>query len=290
MELPSKFTALVCCIVLIVLAGAGTSLWGQTAGFAYVANFRSGDVSAYTIDGATGALMEVDGSPFPAGSGPWSVTVDPAGRFAYVANQVSFPLPGNVSAFAIDGTTGALTPVAGSPFLAGTRPSSVAVDPTGRFAYVANFSSNNVSAYTIAGTTGALTPMVGSPFPMSSFSPTSVTVHPAGQFAYVTNEFRAKVSAYTIDGTTGALTEVVGSPFGTGPFPISVTVDPSGQFAYVANDISMPSAGSISAYTIDGTTGALTEVAGSAFPAGVQPVSVTTTAGPQPPPATAARK
>src|SRR6266851_1659010 len=54
MKLPSKFTALVCCIVLIVLAGAGTSLWGQTAGFAYVANFRSGDVSAYTIDGATG--------------------------------------------------------------------------------------------------------------------------------------------------------------------------------------------------------------------------------------------
>src|SRR5260370_40116146 len=100
--------------------------------------------------------------------------------------------------------------------------------------------------------------------PMRSSSPTSVTVHPAGEFAYVTNEFRAKVSAYTIDGTTGALTEAVGSPFGTGPFPISVTVDPSGQFAYVANDISTPSAGSISASTIDGTPGALTEAAASA--------------------------
>src|SRR5258708_6900845 len=213
------------------------------AGLFSVVENRGSTVSAYSIDGAAGALAEIDGSPLSVapGSYPQSVTVDPAGRFAYVANQVSFPLPGNVSAFAIDGTTGALTPVAGSPFLAGTRPSSVAADPPGPVPSVADFSSTTVSGY-------------------------------------------------TIDGTTGALTEVVGSPFGTGPFPISVTVDPSGQFAYVANDISMPSAGSISAYTIDGTTGALTEVAGSAFPAGVQPVSVTTTAGPQPPPATPARK
>ena len=38
MKPPSKFTALVCCIVLIVLAGARTTLRGQTVGFAYVAN------------------------------------------------------------------------------------------------------------------------------------------------------------------------------------------------------------------------------------------------------------
>src|SRR5258708_3077273 len=124
MELPSKFTALVCCIVLIVLAGAGTSLGGQTGGFAYVANFRSGDVSAYTIDGATGALMEVDGSPFPAGSGPWSVTVDPTGQFAYVANGGS----NNVSAYSIDGTTGALTEIDASPLPAASPPPSAPVD------------------------------------------------------------------------------------------------------------------------------------------------------------------
>jgi hypothetical protein len=38
MYLPSKFTALVYCIVLMALAGAGTTLLGQSAGFAYVAN------------------------------------------------------------------------------------------------------------------------------------------------------------------------------------------------------------------------------------------------------------
>jgi hypothetical protein len=121
MKLPSKFTALVCCIVLIVLAGAGTTLRGQTAGFAYVANNNSNNVSAYTIDGATGALTPIPGSPFPAGLYPDSVTVDPTGQFAYVANAGS----NNVSAYTIDGTTGALTPVPGSPFAAGVGPISV---------------------------------------------------------------------------------------------------------------------------------------------------------------------
>src|SRR5437762_2088674 len=81
-------------------------------------------------------------------------------KFAYVANQFS----NNVSAFTINASTGALTPVAGSPFVAGTHPVSVTVDPSGKFAYVANFSSNNVSAFMIDAASGALTAVAGSPF------------------------------------------------------------------------------------------------------------------------------
>src|SRR5260370_8787132 len=142
MKLRSKFTALVCCIVLLVLAGAGTSLWGQTAGFAYVANcgssncasIGSGNVSAYTIDGTTGALTPVAGSPFPAGSIPTSLRVDPTGQFAYVSNAGS----NNVSSYTINGSTGPLTPLSGPPFPAGSFPISVTIDPAGRFAYLAN--------------------------------------------------------------------------------------------------------------------------------------------------------
>ncbi|MGC9237930.1 MAG: beta-propeller fold lactonase family protein, partial [Thiomonas sp.] len=54
---------------------------------------------------------------------PYSVTVTPAGTFAYVANAGS----NNVSAYSINATTGALTPVAGSPFAAGNLPLSVVV-------------------------------------------------------------------------------------------------------------------------------------------------------------------
>jgi len=80
-----------------------------------------------------------------------------------------------------DSSLGALTPVAGSPFPAGAGPLSVAVDPWGRFAYVANNGSNNVSAYSV-GENGALTPVAGSPFPAGA-SPFSVAVDSWGRFA-----------------------------------------------------------------------------------------------------------
>ena len=65
----------------------------------------------------------------------------------------------NVSTYTIDATTGALKKVKGSPFAAGTTPYGVAVDPSGKFAYVANLGSNNVSAHTIDANSGALTPV-----------------------------------------------------------------------------------------------------------------------------------
>ncbi|MBI3656077.1 MAG: beta-propeller fold lactonase family protein, partial [Acidobacteria bacterium] len=218
---------------------------GSALGFAYVANHGSNNVSGYTINGATGALTAVPGSPFSAGSHPISVTVDPTGQFAYVANQFS----DNVSAYTIDGTTGALTPVDGSPFPTGVSPHSVNVDPTSQFAYVANNNLRrlgSVSAYTIDGTTGVLTPVDGSPFPAGT-SPSSVTVDPTGRFAYVANRGSDNVSAYTIDPATGALTQIASSPFPAGSRPLSVTVDPTGQFAYEANCGGTPDCGGVGA-------------------------------------------
>ncbi len=97
-------------------------------------------------------------------------------QFAYVANS------NNVSAYSI-GSGGVLTPVPGSPFPVGPNPASVAVDPTGKFAYVVNDSNapevpGTVSAFTI-GSNGALTSVPGSPFPAGD-TPDSVAVDPTG--------------------------------------------------------------------------------------------------------------
>jgi 6-phosphogluconolactonase (cycloisomerase 2 family) len=86
-----------------------------------VANISGDDVSAYTINATTGALTQITGSPFPAGTQPFSVTVDPSAKFAYVANGGG----GNVSAYTSDATTGALTQITGSPFPSGGQPNSV---------------------------------------------------------------------------------------------------------------------------------------------------------------------
>jgi DNA-binding beta-propeller fold protein YncE len=66
----------------------------------------------------------------------------PIPKFAYVANRGT----NNVSAYTVNASTGALTPVAGSPFAAGSFAEGVAVDPAGKFEYVKKTSEDRVSA------------------------------------------------------------------------------------------------------------------------------------------------
>jgi 6-phosphogluconolactonase (cycloisomerase 2 family) len=266
--------------VLFVLAtlaacGGGGDTGGETtaaapppdnvAGFAYVVNNGSDNVSAYAIDTATGALTEVAGSPFAAGVGPTAIAVDPSGRFAYVTNGGSFDFTDTISAFTIDATTGALTS-AGPAQASRSGPRSVAVDPSGRFVYTANggsrtTTSNDVSAYTLNATTGALSAVAGSPFAAGT-NPSSVTVDPTGRFAYVSNQASQDIRAYTIDTATGTLASIGIGGIAAG-VAYEVTVDPSGRFVYAANGNS----DNVSAYAIDTATGALSEVTGSPFPA-----------------------
>jgi 6-phosphogluconolactonase len=90
------------------------------------------------------------------------VAIDPTDKFVYVTNDGTGS--NNVSAYTINPANGVLTPVAGSPFGAGTGPTGVAVDAKGKFVYEANAQSNNIYAYTIDASTGALTQLAGSPF------------------------------------------------------------------------------------------------------------------------------
>jgi len=257
--------------------------------FAYVASQgcdAEGYVSMYTINPATGALASI-GPPVPSNDeNTDSVTVDPSGKFAYVASSgnvwdIDF---GSVLTYTINPTTGALTSTTGGINATGINGTpeffnSVAVDPSGKFAYAADGGAfpagsfgglSSVSMYTINSTTGALT---STGMIAAGAGPDSVAVDPAGKFAYVTNFESNDVSMYTIDATTGAL-----APTGTiaaGPGPVSVAVDPAGKFAYVAN-WTYDTEGSVSMYTIDATTGALTFIGSiaagtSAFSVAVDP-------------------
>jgi len=112
-----------------------------------------------------------------------------------------------------------------------TTPFAVTVDPTGRFAYVANQTSNDVSMYSIDPKSGALNLWNR----CNRNQPVSVTIDPSGKFAYVANQINS-VSRYTIDANTGLLTSVGGDSAGTEP--MSVALDPSGRFAYVGDVVS----------------------------------------------------
>lgn len=136
-------------------------------------NSGSNTVSVYSINAVTGQLRH--NGYYLTRFAPLSVAVDGLGKFAYTTSSGE----ANVSAYAINGSNGALSPIAGSPFASGAYPSWVTVDPSNRFAYVANSASNNVSAYWIDSGNGSLTEMPGSPFD-AGVNPQSVTVEPLG--------------------------------------------------------------------------------------------------------------
>ena len=100
---------------------AGTDPWAVNVSkadkFAFVADYGSNNVSAYTVNLTSGALTAVSRSPFNAGTSPRGVVRDYSSKFAYVANYGS----NNISGFKINPTSGALTAISGSPFGAGTN-------------------------------------------------------------------------------------------------------------------------------------------------------------------------
>jgi 6-phosphogluconolactonase (cycloisomerase 2 family) len=98
------------------------------------------------------------GSYASGGTYPVSASVDPTGRFLFVANRFT----NNVSAH--DVSHGDMRPVTGSPFAARGAPSSIATDPLGKFVYAVNYDDNSISAYDVNESTGGLTEMSGSPF------------------------------------------------------------------------------------------------------------------------------
>jgi 6-phosphogluconolactonase len=138
---------------------------------------------------------------------------DQGSNLAYTANRIS----NNVSAYAIDPNTGALTAI-GTIGVAAS-PNAVAVHPSGTFVYVSSHSF--VSAFAVNASTGALT-LIDTPVsaPATSFS--HIAVAPSGKFVHRSNRGFSTVSAFEVNPTTGALTPIAGSPFVTGDQPMNI--------------------------------------------------------------------
>jgi 6-phosphogluconolactonase (cycloisomerase 2 family) len=165
------------------------------------------------IDNTSGALVQTGEAT--AGGHACGLALDPSGTFAFVASTGGLDgQGGGVWSFRIDPANGALTPISSVAAAAGTHPTSVAVHPTGKFAYAVSFGSDpladtrgDVNAYRIE-SNGALT-SIGTPVKTGG-SPGSINVAPTGRYAY--GVAYNTISGYRIDADTGLLTEIDGSP------------------------------------------------------------------------------
>lgn len=183
---------------------------------------------------------------------------------------------GTIHSFSLNTATGALTEVPGSPFSAGLGPEQMAVDPTGRFLYVANQNSQDITAFSIDPGTGSLALIPGSPFFIGA-EPVTMETDPTGRFLYVfagifANDFsQEQLFEYDIDSVSGALTLATSSPTiwvaRPGILITSIVFNAIGSMAYLGRTASAGQQGPISICTVDFTTGALAQVAS------VQPAS-----------------
>jgi 6-phosphogluconolactonase (cycloisomerase 2 family) len=238
--------------------------------FLFVANQAANSISVFAI-AANGTLSPVPGSPFVA-SNPFGLAVNPSGTLLFATNFPDSQTTdlNTVSAFQI-GANGELTAVSGSPFATANAPGfasslGLAADTTGKFLFVGDHMAQAVVPFSISDT-GALSAVSALPSPAPSCSatchnnPLRLTVHPSDRFVYATNVQAGTVTAFSQ--TNGTLSAIADTP--TGQHPFGVALDPTGSFLFVANKVD----NTISAYSVNSSTGMLTPVSGSPFTAGL---------------------
>ena len=174
-------------------------------------------------------------------SGGYPFTLSPDGRFAFV------PWGNTVTSFRIS-TSGQFTLASTVP--AGSNACTVAIDPTGQFAFVGNYLDYSISEYKI-GADGTLT-ATGT----VSTSPTAVYFlgfSPEGFLYSIGDPYTKTLAEYSVDSTTGTLTEL--NDLANGQLPFSFAFDRTGAYAYMAN--TNEGGDSISMFKVDKTTGTL---------------------------------
>jgi len=272
-----------CILTLAVVLAASSQAAAQAVAreFIYTANFADNTVSGFSLNPVTGSATEVPGSPFGSGSGPFSITHSPDGRFLYAvmkAQVLGRPCGdsgnGELISYSVDPGTGALTLV-DNVTLSGVCSGGVAVDPTGQFVYAASFPLEGPKVGIIDGyqaSNGHLTPLPGSPFasPLEvSFGQnpaiSEIAIPPNGEVLYASNPNDSQgILIFDRDTTTGALTFRTGVDTGTSIGPMAITA--SGRFILALGDFLTGSSGAPGVFEFAiGPHGDLTPVAGSPF-------------------------
>ena len=248
-------------------------------------------IREFTV-GAGGALEE--GPILSTSSVGWTLqAADPTGKYIYAwSNDYN---SGNIglSVFSVDSSTGALTEIAGSPFLVATASStslvspsaqfiggSITFHPSGKFLYASfwNYSlaenaptyviDDYIYTFSIDPVTGALSTVPGPPIFLPNVSLNQIVMHPNGKFLYassqLTNVSSPGILMFPIDGTSGAATATPVS-VGTGKTYYSqLLIDPS-------SSVLVGIGSTIDSFTINSSTGLLTAASSLTTDSGTTP-------------------
>ncbi len=231
-------------------AGAAAKASGNY--LVYVGTYTEGKaegkgIYAYRYDAATGDLISLGLAA--ATVNPSFLAVSPNRRFLYAVNETQSykgPNSGGVSAFAIDAATGKLT-FLNEVASRGADPCYIALDQTGKYVLVANYTGGSIAAFPILGDgrLGEATAFVQhtghGPNPERQQGPHahSIDLSADNHFAFVDDLGLDELLIYRFDAGKGTLTSSnpAYAKLAPGAGPRHVAFSSNDKFAYVVDEL-----------------------------------------------------
>ena len=209
----------------------------------YTTKTQSKGIYAYEFDADTGKLTP-KGVAAETRDPSW-VAVHPSGKFLFAANEAG--KASTVSAFALDAKSGKLTLLNQLPAL-GEDPCYISFDRTGKYVFVANYSSGNVVVFPIGdeGKLGAATANVRDegklgPNKERQDGPHAhwIETSPDNRFVLVADLGLDEVLVYKFDASNGTLTpnEPGFARLKAGSGPRHLAFHPNGKLVFAVSEL-----------------------------------------------------
>lgn len=230
--------------------------------FAYIGTYtgpHSKGIYVYRFQPATGELTNL-GLAGEANS-PSFLAIRPSGDFLYAAEESG---GGSVSAFRIDRATGKLTRL-NRVSSRGSGPCALAVDHTGKYVLVSNYSSGSVALLPIKadgslGEASATDQHKGAGANRERQEGPhahSADFSPDNRFALVADLGTDEVVIYKFDAAAGKLTVAGAAKLPPGSGPRHLAFHPNGKLAYVVNELTA----TVVSFSWDAATGSMKQLA-----------------------------
>jgi len=227
-----------------------------------VVDSTSKGVYVFNMNGRNGALSLIQVVELVDPS--W-VTIDTNLRHVYATSEVSTwkgtPNSGGITAYAVDAASGKLSFINDQP-TRGAIPAHVILDPSEKFALVANYIGANFTVLPVQSNGGvgpatdvfAVTGKGPNTARQAAPHPHQTLFDPAGKFVFGPDLGTDKVWSWTLNTSAGELVANANLPYdqvASGSGPRHMSFHPSGRFVYVLDEL----VSSITAFSYDQASG-----------------------------------
>lgn len=259
------FSALASSLIFLAFTTAAPKPAGDSHYLAFVGTYTdqtgSKGIYAFEFDSADGKLTHKDVAAETRN--PSYLVIHPSGRYAYAANEAGNQ--STITAFAVDAKSAKLTQLNQLPAL-GEDPCYLSFDKTGKFLFVANYSSGNVVVFPLLpdGKLGEHTMNLkdaGTPGPNKKRQEGPhahwVQVSPDNRFVFVSDLGLDAILSYRFDAAKGTLApnDPPLAKLTQGAGPRHVAFSPDGKFVYVVSELNS----TVTAFSYDISKGSLHE-------------------------------